>query len=145
MLFLSNLSPFFQERQTASVASCAPCAFRISSEGLPLILPYITKQILYASPVDVKHLLQYKSIKFSDFVDAEFGVKASGLMLGCCVIVLSKGTYIASCAQGQLLLIYVYNILYIVYLQVANPRRILLKQTSQQQPLDAGKVGTVCL
>ncbi|KAK9949491.1 hypothetical protein M0R45_005009 [Rubus argutus] len=79
------------ERQTASVASCAPCAFRISSEGLPLILPYITKQILYASPVDVKHLLQYKSIKFSDFVDAEFSVKASGLMLGCCVIVLSKG------------------------------------------------------
>ncbi|KAL6225154.1 hypothetical protein ACLB2K_004006 [Fragaria x ananassa] len=78
------------ERQTASVASCAPCAFRISSEGLPLILPYITRQILYASPVDFKHILQYKSIKFSDFVDAEFGAKASGLMLGCCVLVLSK-------------------------------------------------------
>ncbi|XP_050371787.1 uncharacterized protein LOC126789672 [Argentina anserina] len=78
------------ERQTASVASCAPCAFRISSEGLPLILPYITKQILHASPVDFKHILQYKSIKFSDFVDAEFGAKASNLMLGCCVLVLSK-------------------------------------------------------
>lgn len=60
--------------------------------------------------MDVKHLLQYKSIKFSDFVDAEFGVKASGLMLGCCVIVLSKGTYMASCCQGQLVPIYVYNI-----------------------------------
>lgn len=59
--------------------------------------------------MDVKHLLQYKSIKFSDFVDAEFSVKASGLMLGCCVIVLSKGTYIASCGQIQLVPIYVYN------------------------------------
>ncbi|XP_021804138.1 tRNA (cytosine(34)-C(5))-methyltransferase-like, partial [Prunus avium] len=78
------------ERQTAREGNLAPCSFRISSEGLPLILPYITKQIVYASPVDFKHLLQYKSIKFADFVDAELGQKASGLMSGCCVIVLRK-------------------------------------------------------
>ncbi|KAK8474643.1 hypothetical protein V6N12_038446 [Hibiscus sabdariffa] len=76
------------ERQTSREGSSAPCSFRISSEGLPVILPYITKQILYASAADFKHLLQYKSIKFADFVEADFGQKAANLMLGCCVIVL---------------------------------------------------------
>ncbi|KAF5749781.1 tRNA (cytosine(34)-C(5))-methyltransferase [Tripterygium wilfordii] len=80
------------ERQTSREGTSAPCAFRISSEGLPVILPYVTKQILCASQVDFKHLLQYKTIKFADFVDAEFGEKASKLMMGCCVIVLRKGT-----------------------------------------------------
>ncbi|KAK6258844.1 hypothetical protein SCA6_013318 [Theobroma cacao] len=79
------------ERQSSKEGTSAPCAFRISSEGLPVILPYITKQILYASPADFKHLLQYKTIKFADFVDAEFGQKAANLMLGCCVIVLREG------------------------------------------------------
>lgn len=79
------------ERQTSREGNSAPCSFRISSEGLPVILPYITKQILYSSPVDFKHLLQYKTIKFADFVNAEFGEKASKLMMGCCVIVLSRG------------------------------------------------------
>ncbi|CAL1385339.1 unnamed protein product [Linum trigynum] len=78
------------ERQTAIAGSDAPCAFRISSEGLPLILPHITKQILNASPVDFIHILKYKTIKFRDFVDAAFGEKASKLMMGCCVIVLKK-------------------------------------------------------
>lgn len=92
--FISNSNSCFkykQERQTSREGSTAPCCFRISSEGLPLILPYITKQILYASLIDFKHLLQYKSIKYSDFVDAEFGKKASDLMPGCCVVVLRKG------------------------------------------------------
>ncbi|XP_027368050.1 tRNA (cytosine(34)-C(5))-methyltransferase-like isoform X3 [Abrus precatorius] len=79
------------ERQTAREGSSAPCAFRISSEGLPLILPYITKQILHASPTDFKHLLQNKDIKFADFVDGEFGEKAANLMPGCCVVILGKG------------------------------------------------------
>ncbi|XP_022844248.1 tRNA (cytosine(34)-C(5))-methyltransferase-like isoform X1 [Olea europaea var. sylvestris] len=78
------------ERQTSKEGTTAPCLFRISSEGLPLILPHITKQILYASAVDFKHLLQYKIIKFSDFVNPEFGEKASKLMLGCCVVVLRR-------------------------------------------------------
>lgn len=82
-----------QERQTAREGSDAPCAFRISSEGLPLILPYITKQIIQASPVDFKHLLQDKDVKFTDFADAEFGKKAENLLPGCCVIVLGKGMY----------------------------------------------------
>lgn len=76
------------ERQTSREGTATPCSFRISSEGLPVILPHITNQILHASSVDFKHLLQYKAIKFADFVDAEFGEKASKLMMGCCVIVM---------------------------------------------------------
>ncbi|EXC09689.1 hypothetical protein L484_019786 [Morus notabilis] len=87
---ISDLNNNIQERQTSREGSSAPCSFRISSEGLPVILPYITKQILHAFPVDFKHLLQYKSIKYADFVDSEFGKKASDLMQGCCVVVLRK-------------------------------------------------------
>lgn len=78
------------ERQSSKEGALTQCAFRISSEGLPLLLPRITKQILEASPIDFKHLLQYKTIKFADFVGAKFGEKASQLMLGCCVVVLRK-------------------------------------------------------
>ncbi|GAB4848748.1 hypothetical protein Ancab_003475 [Ancistrocladus abbreviatus] len=78
------------ERQTSREGNSSPCLFRISSEGLPLLLPYITKQILHASPVDFKHLLLYKSVKFADFVDAQVGEKASELMMGCCVVVLRE-------------------------------------------------------
>ncbi|RZB98914.1 hypothetical protein D0Y65_021690 [Glycine soja] len=72
--------------------SSAPCSFRISSEGLPLILPYITKQILHASPADFKHLLQNKEVKFEDFTDvAGIGGLIKTLHLDwsplcCCVI-----------------------------------------------------------
>lgn len=76
-----------QERQKSKDAG----AFRITSEGLPLLLPHITKQILYASPVDFKHLLQHKSLKFGDFEDAKFRENASKLQFGCCVVVLNKG------------------------------------------------------
>ncbi|KAM3344736.1 RNA cytosine-C(5)-methyltransferase NSUN2 isoform X2 [Capsicum galapagoense] len=68
----------------------AQCVFRITSEGLPLLLPHITKQIVYASPVDFKDLLQYKSIKFGDFGDSEFREKASKLQFGCCAVILNK-------------------------------------------------------
>lgn len=58
-----------------------------------MILPHITKQVLHAPAVDFKHLLQYKSIKFSDLVDRDFAEKASNLMLGCCVLLLNRGLY----------------------------------------------------
>uniref|UniRef100_A0A7N0TTI2 SAM-dependent MTase RsmB/NOP-type domain-containing protein n=1 Tax=Kalanchoe fedtschenkoi TaxID=63787 RepID=A0A7N0TTI2_KALFE len=79
------------ERQSSKEGNASPCSFRISSEGLPLLLPHVTKQILYASKADFKHLLQYKSVKFSDFVDSGFGELASKLLMGCCVIVLKTG------------------------------------------------------
>ncbi|KAK4264939.1 hypothetical protein QN277_026054 [Acacia crassicarpa] len=95
-LKIASLGLKMFERQASREGSSAPCAFRISSEGLPLILPYITKRILRASPVDFKHLLQYKTIKFADFVDAEFGKMAENLTLGYCIIVLCKGKREAS-------------------------------------------------
>ncbi|MCL7031795.1 hypothetical protein MKW94_029667, partial [Papaver nudicaule] len=77
------------ERQTVKEDSASECMYRISSEGLPLLLPYISKQVLCASLADFKHLLQYRSIKFADFVDPQFGEKASSqIKLGCCVVVL---------------------------------------------------------
>ncbi|RZB73180.1 tRNA (cytosine(34)-C(5))-methyltransferase isoform A [Glycine soja] len=84
------------ERQTSCEGRSAPCAFRITSEGLPLILPHISKQILSASAIDFKHLLQYRTVKFADFVDAEFGEKAANLMPGCCVVVLGEGSRAAT-------------------------------------------------
>lgn len=89
-LKITSLGLKIFERQTSKDGS-SPCSFRLSSEGLPLLLPYISKQILYASSADFQHLLQYRTIKFKDFVDAGFGDKASNLMLGCCVVVLNEG------------------------------------------------------
>ncbi|CAN6182617.1 unnamed protein product [Urochloa humidicola] len=88
-LKITSLGLKIFERQSSKDGS--PCTFRLSSEGLPLLLPYITKQILYASAVDFQHLLQYRTIKFPDFVDAKFGEEASALLPGCCVVVLREG------------------------------------------------------
>ncbi|KNA12127.1 hypothetical protein SOVF_128720 [Spinacia oleracea] len=84
------------ERQTSKDGNSTECRYRISSEGLPLLLPYITKQILLAPIADFKHLLQYKSIKFGDLVDAELVEKASKLDLGCCVVVLKEANQVSS-------------------------------------------------
>ncbi|CAN8283891.1 unnamed protein product [Cochlearia groenlandica] len=98
------------ERQTAKEGSSKPCSFRISSEGLPVILPYITRQVLYTPMADFKHLLQYKSIKFPDFVNPKLGQKAIDLVLGCCIVILSDGeeavkvdasTIAISCWRGK--------------------------------------------
>ncbi|KAJ0233415.1 S-adenosyl-L-methionine-dependent methyltransferases superfamily protein [Hirschfeldia incana] len=98
------------ERQTAKEGGSKPCSFRISSEGLPVILPYITKQVLYSPMADFKHLLEYKSIKFPDFVNKQLGQKAVDLVLGCCVVILSDGeepvkvdasTIAISCWRGK--------------------------------------------
>lgn len=78
------------ERQTSKDGNSSQCRYRISSEGLPLLLPYITKQILLASRVDFKRLLEKKSIKFGDFIHAELNERASNLELGCCVVVLGE-------------------------------------------------------
>ncbi|KAM0832438.1 hypothetical protein ACQ4PT_064901 [Festuca glaucescens] len=88
-LKITSLGLKIFERQSTKEDS--PCTFRLSSEGLPLLLPYITKQILYASAIDFQHLLQYRIIKFPDFVDAKFGEEASALLRGCCVVILREG------------------------------------------------------
>ncbi|CAH2076070.1 unnamed protein product [Thlaspi arvense] len=80
------------EKQSARECEANSCSFRITSEGLPVILPYMTKQILYATMVDFKNLLLYKSIKFPDFALAEFGQKAAEVAMGYCVVVLVDGT-----------------------------------------------------
>lgn len=56
-----------------------------------MLLPYLTKQIVYASFSDFEHLLKYRAVKFVDFVDSTLAEKASALLPGCCVVVLRKG------------------------------------------------------
>ncbi|CAG7886025.1 unnamed protein product [Brassica rapa] len=80
------------EKQSARECEAGSCSFRITSEGLPVILPYMTKQLLYATMVDFKNLLHYKSIKFTDFVHPQFGQKAAEVAEGYCVVVLVDGT-----------------------------------------------------
>ncbi|XP_010472227.1 PREDICTED: tRNA (cytosine(34)-C(5))-methyltransferase [Camelina sativa] len=98
------------ERQSAKEGSSTLCPFRISSEGLPVILPYITKQVLYTPMADFKLLLQDKSIKFMDFVNPQLAQKASDLVMGSCVVILSDGeepvkvdasTIAISCWRGK--------------------------------------------
>lgn len=89
-LKITSLGLKIFERQGSKEAS-SPCLFRLSSEGLPLLLPYINKQILSASMADFRHLLQYRTIKFADFVEPGFGKKVEELMLGCCVVILGEG------------------------------------------------------
>ncbi|KAL1191962.1 25S rRNA (cytosine-C(5))-methyltransferase NOP2A [Cardamine amara subsp. amara] len=79
------------ERQSSKEGTSKPCSFRISSEGLPVILPYITKQILYIPMADFKHLLEQNSIKFSDFVNPQVVQKATDLVVGSCVVIPSDG------------------------------------------------------
>ncbi|KAJ3707327.1 hypothetical protein LUZ61_011032 [Rhynchospora tenuis] len=88
-LKITSLGLKIFERQT--VKDEAACAYRISSEGLQLLLPYLTKQILYAPFSDFEHLLKYRAVKFVDFVDSTLGEKASSLLPGCCVVVLHQG------------------------------------------------------
>ncbi|CAA7401641.1 unnamed protein product [Spirodela intermedia] len=91
-LKITSLGLKIFERQTSKETyASSSCAFRISSEGLPLLLPYIRKQILHASLADFENLLKYRNIKFSEFIDVYFGQKASNLAFGCCVVVLNKG------------------------------------------------------
>uniref|UniRef100_A0A0D9X927 SAM-dependent MTase RsmB/NOP-type domain-containing protein n=1 Tax=Leersia perrieri TaxID=77586 RepID=A0A0D9X927_9ORYZ len=67
-----------------------PCAYRLSYEALPLLLPYISKRILRASPNDFLRLLQYRTVNFAHFIDARFGEEASSLIPGCCIVILHE-------------------------------------------------------
>ncbi|XP_042469694.1 uncharacterized protein LOC122052297 [Zingiber officinale] len=89
-LKITSLGLKIFERQKSSDKSY-PCSFRLSSEGLPLLLPYIKRQILYAPLADFQLLLKHRTVKFTDFVDASFSERASSLMPGCCVLCLNEG------------------------------------------------------
>uniref|UniRef100_A0A0D6R5Z1 SAM-dependent MTase RsmB/NOP-type domain-containing protein n=1 Tax=Araucaria cunninghamii TaxID=56994 RepID=A0A0D6R5Z1_ARACU len=77
------------ERQTAKDGA-SPCAYRISSEGLPLLIPYMRRQILYASLVDFRLLLSSRTLPFKAFQDPKFATEVLELEPGCCVIVLRR-------------------------------------------------------
>ncbi|KAI5067305.1 hypothetical protein GOP47_0017833 [Adiantum capillus-veneris] len=64
------------------------CAFRIASEGLPLLLPHLTRQLLRASKQDFKLLLSVKTTPFSAFSGSDFVASLQALVPGCCVVIL---------------------------------------------------------
>ncbi|XP_020872882.1 tRNA (cytosine(34)-C(5))-methyltransferase isoform X2 [Arabidopsis lyrata subsp. lyrata] len=95
-LKISSVGLKMFEKQSAKECEANCCSFRITSEGLPVILPHMTKQILYATMADFKNLLQHKSIKFLDFIHPQIGEKAAKLALGSCVMVLVDDTQLGS-------------------------------------------------
>ncbi|KAG0558875.1 hypothetical protein KC19_10G061000 [Ceratodon purpureus] len=78
------------------------CDFRISSEGLPLLLPHMTKQIVRASMKDFRLLLANKVISFSTFKGSDFAVALKELNHGCCVVALTTEGPDASTNPGAM-------------------------------------------
>ncbi|KAH7446790.1 hypothetical protein KP509_01G076100 [Ceratopteris richardii] len=78
------------ERQGGKENICQ-CAFRIASEGLPLLLPHMTRQLIRASKEDFKLLLSVKAAPFTAFKDAGFVTSLHALVPGCCVVILDDG------------------------------------------------------
>ncbi|KAG0558873.1 hypothetical protein KC19_10G060800 [Ceratodon purpureus] len=79
------------------------CDFRISSEGLPLLLPHMTKQIVRASMKDFRLLLANKVISFSTFKGSDFAVALKELNHArCCVVALTTEGPDASTNPGAM-------------------------------------------
>lgn len=66
------------------------CAFRIASEGLPVLLPHLTKQMVRASKHDFKLLLSLRTTPFTEFSDG-FSTAVQVLLPGCCIVILDDG------------------------------------------------------
>ncbi|KAG0566732.1 hypothetical protein KC19_7G083400 [Ceratodon purpureus] len=75
----------FERQQTKEASTCI---FRISSEGLPVLLPHMTKQIIVANRKDFRLILAEKVVQFSAFNDSTFAAALRELSHGCCVITL---------------------------------------------------------
>eukprot|EP00252_Welwitschia_mirabilis_P004446 TRINITY_DN14791_c0_g1_i1.p1 TRINITY_DN14791_c0_g1~~TRINITY_DN14791_c0_g1_i1.p1 ORF type:complete len:927 (+),score=216.89 TRINITY_DN14791_c0_g1_i1:226-3006(+) len=91
------------ERQTLKEGA-SQCMYRISSEGLPLLLPYLRKQIINVSLPDFVLLLSCRSVNSSKFQDPIVQAEASRLLPGCCVMALhtEETTAIAvGCWKGK--------------------------------------------
>jgi len=76
-----------QERQQLKEGANL-CLFRIASEGLPVLLPHMTKQIVIAPRKDFMQLLADKVVSFSYFNDPAFSAALQNLKHGCCVVAL---------------------------------------------------------
>eukprot|EP00897_Mesotaenium_endlicherianum_P001484 jgi/Mesen1/1363/ME000013S00855 len=78
-----------QERQSMK-EGMAPCAFRIAAEGLPILLPHITRQIVECGPRDFKLVLARRSLHFEAFHDLALVKALQDSLMGCLVLALRR-------------------------------------------------------
>lgn len=65
-----------QERQTQKKDSGKDCTFRIATEGLGVLLPHMTKQVIPCSLRALAQLLLRRSVPCEEFANAEPGARA---------------------------------------------------------------------
>eukprot|EP00850_Spirogloea_muscicola_P004927 SM000022S07141 [mRNA] locus=s22:98292:108187:- [translate_table: standard] len=76
------------------------CPFRITSEGLPIVLPHLSRQILMCTPRDFRHLLTRRSVQLGMFQAPALVEALRGVDYGCCIFALDEGVKPPSTAVG---------------------------------------------
>eukprot|EP00850_Spirogloea_muscicola_P015329 SM000116S24250 [mRNA] locus=s116:328674:336186:+ [translate_table: standard] len=87
------------ERQSVKDGT-VKCPFRITSEGLPIVLPHLSRQILMCTPRDFRHLLTRRSVQLGMFQAPALVEALRGVDYGCCIFALDDGFKPPSTAVG---------------------------------------------
>eukprot|EP00898_Chlorokybus_atmophyticus_P000654 jgi/Chlat1/158/Chrsp1S03099 len=64
------------------------CTYRLAQEGLPVVLPFLTKQRVHATEGEFRRLLVSRSVAVSAFTDPETAADLKNVRSGCCVVVM---------------------------------------------------------
>jgi 16S rRNA C967 or C1407 C5-methylase (RsmB/RsmF family) len=70
--------------------------YRICQEGLHVVLPYITKQIVYANEEDFISVIEKPQTHTSTFKDPDFIQQVQSQQLGCVIVILKRDNASAS-------------------------------------------------
>ncbi|CAI5967292.1 unnamed protein product, partial [Closterium sp. NIES-65] len=74
------------ERQSTKDGE-VPCCFRLSAEGLPFILPFITRQLVHVPPRDFRVMLSKRSVLLTELTEG-VAKDLEAADMGCVVLVL---------------------------------------------------------
>uniref|UniRef100_A0A7S4C5M2 SAM-dependent MTase RsmB/NOP-type domain-containing protein n=1 Tax=Chrysotila carterae TaxID=13221 RepID=A0A7S4C5M2_CHRCT len=87
--------------RTDAERTAVSMSFRIAQEGVPCLLPYMTKQLLFASATEVRHLLTHRVVPASGFESERLRQAIRDVSAGSCVVVLDpKGLGADAIASG---------------------------------------------
>lgn len=71
------------------------CDFRMAQEGLPLLLPFVGRQIFHPTPLELRGMLHYRGLRIGDAADGRLTLsdgrtvkELEDVRGGCCVAVL---------------------------------------------------------